>query len=134
MDSIVYFSNLKSFLLSVSLVTIYFLPFLTKLGATLVLWLSQSLTTTEGMCVCGGVVVRRDQVGQWLEQGMGEVTAPDPYPIHSAPCPSQHLTDVVGQRGGWSGHTQYQAWKDNSKRMVSSQLQQCCNTKCQGKH
>lgn len=85
MDSIIYLSNLKAFLLFVSLVTSYSLPFLPKSGTTLVLWLSQSLTTTEWMG--GGVVVRRDQVGQWLEPDTGEVKAPDPYPIHSAPCP-----------------------------------------------
>lgn len=49
MDSIIYLSNLKAFLLFVSLVTSYSLPFLPKSGTTLVLWLSQSLTTTEWM-------------------------------------------------------------------------------------
>lgn len=54
MDSVVYLSNLKSFLLSVSLVTIYFLLFLPKSGAILVLWLSQSFTITEWDAGGGG--------------------------------------------------------------------------------
>lgn len=83
MGSVVYFSNLKSFLLSVSLVTIYFLLFLPKSGAILVLWLSQSLTITEWDAGGGGYEEGSDRP----VIRTGEIEAPDPYPICSAPGP-----------------------------------------------
>ena len=90
------------------------------------------LLSLSGMCGGGGY---EEGSCKPVKNKVQERSRPQIHtPFIAHPATSQHLTDVVGQRGGWSGHTEYQAWKDNLERMLSSQLQHCCNTKCQGKH